>query len=231
MRVNKPRLHPMARSALVELQASGVEITPDIVLWLHDAASRIAAEPARPLDEIIDWPVECGGVLLYPLTFGAADWLGRLPVNIQNDVRVIAFACAHSKDPEKLAKINGILPVIAAVSKWCLKLRCSMAALENAVDRALRIKHTAEIKTTNEWKDDDAESWEYGAAIRALCIKYPGTSPDYWLWDVSREKACYMMRSGPAAKDPGGIPSEYEIEQTALFHDIVNAIKRGEVYG
>lgn len=227
MLVNKPTLHPMARAALVEIQSAGVEVTPEIVLWVQDAATRIRKTPLRSVAELVDWPVACGGVLLYPLSFGAADWLSNLPERVRLDVRTIAFACAHVKQPQTFDTLRHILPAATAVMRWAMRLQCSREALAAAVDEAIGLECVADVPSTVQRKRD-AESVEWGTVVRALCTKYPGTTPDYWTWSVSREK-CYAMIAQLNAELPDDAKvTDYEVEANVAFRSIIEHIKASE---
>ena len=148
MIVKWKKVNPLAQAALVEIQAAGVEITPDIVLSVQDAAEAIRKTPLRPVADLVDWPVMAGGAALYPLTFGAVSWLMRLPERMRNDVRVIAFACAHTKQPDALTALSGTISSISAILKWSMRLTCSYDALSAAVDEVLGLESYAEITET-----------------------------------------------------------------------------------
>ena len=226
MIVKWKKVNPLAQAALVEIQAAGVEITPDIVLSVQDAAEAIRKTPLRPVADLVDWPVMAGGAALYPLTFGAVSWLMRLPERMRNDVRVIAFACAHTKQPDTLIALSGVLPTIAAVLRWSMRLTCSYDALSAAVDEVLGLESYAEITETIKRKRDP-ESIHWGAAVRALCTKYPGTTPSYWTWDVGREYAYAMIQQVNEELPDDARVSDYEIEANATFRNLVEHLKRG----
>jgi hypothetical protein len=229
VRVNKPSLHPMVRPALAEIQSAGVEITPDIVVWIQDAALKIRKTPHRPSGDIVDFPVLCGGVWLYPLSFGAVAWVMELPRRMQNDTRVLAYACAHSKDYDHLSKLTGTLAVSLAVAKWVMRLTCSMDALAVTVDRLIGCNDSVDIPDhTGRRKDDD--DWEWGAVIKSLCVKYPGTSPELWIWGCSRDKAITMISTMQSELPEELKFTEYEIAATNEFRSIVESIKAG-TYG
>jgi hypothetical protein len=230
MRVKKPALHPMVRPALGEIQAAGVEVTPEIVVWLQDAALNIRKTPNRPSADIVDFPTQCGGVWLYPLSFGAVEWVTQLPKRLQNDTRVLAFACANSRNVETLSKIRGTLAVTLAVSKWVIGLTCSLEALAVTVDRLIGCEGSADVPDHTERRKND-DDWEWGAVIKSLCVKYPGTSPDSWIWGVSRDKAITMI-SAIQQELPDDIKfTDYEITATNEFRSIVEAIKAGTYVG
>jgi hypothetical protein len=146
------------------------------------------------------------------------------------DVRVIAFAAANSKRPERLIALRWPVVAFAAVLAWILTVRCSHAALTVAVDHILGMESTFEVDDVQKRPEPD-NSWEWGAMIRALCARYPGTSPEYWMWDVSREKAAAMLRQDVYEKDAPGVVSDHEKEMTVQFRSIIEHLKAGKPYG
>lgn len=224
MLVNRPAFNPLARAALVEIQSAGVDVTPEIVLWVHEAAQAIRKHPPRPVADLVDWPEMVGGVALYPLSFGAVAWLQGLPPRIRNSVPAIAFACAHSRDVERLAGLRGLLAAVAAITSWCLRLRCSHSALSAAVDRVINTDEVVEVKDAIK-RIRNQESFHWGGMIRALCCKYAGTTPDYWTWRVSREYAEAMLHEASRELPEDKKVTDYEVEMNAQFRSIVDHIK------
>jgi hypothetical protein len=227
--VHRPTLNPLARAALIEIQAAGVEITPDVVLWVHTAAEKIRKTPLRSVADLVDWPVMVGDVPLYPLTFGAVAWLMRLPERMRNDVRTIGYACAYGRDIDALERLDA-RKAGSVVAKWANTLPRSREALAAAVDMLVGNEEYVEVKDAIARKRDP-ESVEWGAVVRALCTKYPGTTGAYWTWQVSR-KYCYEMLRTTAAELPDDSqPTEYEIEANAAFRNIVEHLKAGAANG
>ena len=224
MWVEQPQIHPMVRPALAEIQSAGVEITPEIVVWVQHAANAIRKTPERAVEEIIDWPVPCGGALLYPLSFGAREWLTALPENVRNDIRVIAYACAHSKRPDVLRPLRYAVSAMAAARIWAWRLTCSRGALEASVDMVLGAEHYVEVKETVARKRD-AGSTHWGAAVRAACTKYPGTTPEYWTWQSSVAQLYDAIAMANEDLPPNIQVTGYEVESNIAFRSIVEHIK------
>lgn len=227
--VQRPTLNPLARAALVEIQASGIEVTPEIVLWVHTAAERIKKVAPRPVADLVDWPAACGGALLYPLTFGAVAWLMRLPARMRNDVRCIGYAMAHAKSPGVFERAHPIAASVA-VLKWVGGLTCSPDALAATVDMLLGNEEYVEVKDALVRKRDP-ESVEWGAVVRALCTKYPGTTGTYWTWQVSRDHCYAMLQQVEAELPDDNKPTDYEVEMQAAYQNIVAHIKAEAVNG
>lgn len=229
MQVHKPELNPMARDALVIIQASGVEITPEIVLWVQDAAKRVANGPLRSSADLLDWPIMAGGALLYPLTFGAMAWLQELPPQLRYDVRVIAFACAHAKQPQVFQMLRGnVCKMAAKVIWWACRLTCSKIALQAAVNQVLGSNRIVDIEDPQPPDDPDPDEhpWQWGTTVTALCAKYPGTAPAFWVWEVSREQASALLHGINAKLQESDQVTSYEIEATREFWAIVEHIKK-----
>lgn len=230
MRVTRTPLHPMVAPALTEIQSAGVTVTPEIVVWLQESALAIRKTKYRPPSDLIDFPVPCGGAWLYPLSFGVVAWLQQLPVSMQNDVRVIAFACCNARNPEALEKLHGSLSVWLAVSKWVMRLKCSMTALSECVDSLLALGGITDVPDHTGKRKDDSD-WEWGAVIKALCVKYPGTAPEYWMWQVSQEKLAFMLSELQSELPEDSKYTDNEINATNEFRSIVEAIKAGTING
>jgi hypothetical protein len=224
MLVTKPTLHPIARAALLEIQAAGVEVTPDMVLWVHESAVRIGKHPPRPVAEVVDWPMPCGGALLYPLTFGAVEWLTRLPERVRNDDRTIGFAMAKGHEPETLARLDNSLKAIHAILKWAAGLRCSAAALEAAVNALIGTDETVEVKDAGTRKRAPVSA-HWGSFVLAACRHYPGTTPEYWTWQVSRDRVYEALADMNAAMpDEGQQVTPHEIESNIALRSVVEHI-------
>lgn len=230
MQVHKPTLHPLARAALMELQAAGVEITPEIVLWVQDAAAQIRKQPLRPVADLVDWPTSVGGVFLYPLTFGAVAWLKRMPPKQQNNPEWLAFACAHARDPKTFEDNQTYQQAAGLVFTWIRRLSCSRDALVVALDRCLGLETYEELPDGPRQKAE-TNPWDWGAFVCALCAKYPGTSPEYWTWKVSREKAVAMLQGVNAELPESHKVSEYEMETNIKFRAVVEHIKAEAHHG
>jgi hypothetical protein len=102
-----------------------------------------------------------------------------------------------------------------------------MRALENVVDRLLGCCDFADVPD-HTGKRKSSEDWEWGTLVKALCMKYPGTLPEYWCWQVSREKAIQMVSELQSELSPDIQFTDYEVTATNEFRSIVESLKRGE---
>ncbi|NLE66055.1 MAG: hypothetical protein GX608_01375, partial [Lentisphaerae bacterium] len=130
MLLEKPVLHLMAADAIAELRRDGIEVLPEDVLWLNHLAGKVIRPTAADELTMLDPPVPCGNVLLWPLSIGARIWLeryGRPWFSGAGDMETlaIAYAMAHSRQPDKLNELKSRLRAHLRVATWSLRLRCT----------------------------------------------------------------------------------------------------------
>lgn len=225
----KPRLHPMAAAAIRSLESKGLMPTAEHVLWIQDAAMRMRRDNARNIAELVDWPIACGRVSLYPLTIGAMEWLRAIDEDLQGQTLVQAFACAHSRDRDTLASLATRREIIRAVRAWGKTIVASEAAVSAVLNTLIgRDSEMVEVDSVVPKKPDAADrayQAEFGPFILALCAKYPGTGPEYWTFQVSFEFACNAMASRVAGEHDEGVTG-HQITMGIAFRSIVAHIEK-----
>jgi len=224
MQVHRPQLNPLAESALREIQAQGIAVTPDIVLWVQDAAERIRARPTRTPEEMVDWPILCGGATLYPISFAAVEWIRRLPVILHNDTKAIGYACHHAHDKAILEATSNPKAAIKAINEWVAGLTCSPEALEATVARLFDGPEFIEVPVAGQKKPETKTTCDYGVVIRALCSRYTGTTPDHWLWGAGRDQAYKMLEQSNTELPDDQQVSAYEMEANIAFRAVISHI-------
>lgn len=219
----------MAAAAIKSLEDKGLTPTPAHILWLQDAALRMRRKNTRRIAELIDWPIPCGGVSLYPFSIGAMEWMKIVDEDLQNQTFVQAFASAHAKDRDTLSKLVERKAIIHAVREW----RKNITASESAVSAVLNtligfdsemVDVEAVIPRIAELNDRSYQV-EFGPFILALCAKYPGTSPDYWAFQVSFDFACSAMERPVDAENAEGVTGR-DITMGVAFRSIVAHIEK-----
>ncbi len=223
----KPRAEPAAEFAIADIEkATGKRVSLDHIVWLQDAARRMT-QPERDSLRLVDLPVECGGVLLWPLTFAAvACWREKWFPYFGDDYRAWAYVSAHANMPRILRWLPTRWQIQARVNAWLLTLRCGPAQLREPVAVLRGRDEFASVpKTGAKPPRDTVRAQDWGDVIALLCAKYPGTGPDYWGWQVSIER-CYEMLDRacehlPEHKQPTG-PS---FSAQADFSCLVDFIK------
>ncbi len=190
MLVKRPTVNPLALDACRRIQAAGVAVTLEIGLWVQQAAEAMRDTARRASHTLVDWPVTVGNARLYRLSYAALEWHERLPDDLRDDDLVLAWACAHSMDPEALQSVTTPREVRKAVKVWAGRLTCSPGALALALDDLGYGSGYVEIKDAIPKKAIDPKRLHTrGAVITALCRRYPGTTPDLWTWKMSFDRA------------------------------------------
>ena len=225
----KPKLHPMAAAAIKSLEAKGLNPTPAHVLWIQDAALRMRRKNDRRIAELIDWPIPCGGVSLYPFSIGAMEWMRMLDEDLQNQTFVQAFACAHAKDRAALSRLTERREIIRAVREWRKHITASESAvsavLNTLIGRDSEMVEVDAIVPRIAETQERAYQVEFGAFILALCAKYPGTMPDYWAFQVSFDFACSAMARPVDGENEEGVTGR-DITMGVAFRSIMAQIER-----
>lgn len=226
MMVNRPTLHPMAAAALRSLEAKGLKPTADHALWLHDAARRIRRASASRMAEMVDWPIDCGGVLLYKLSIMATEWLMRLPAEMQDDPFVQAFACAHSHDPDTLRTLVSPFKVRIRVMGWKSRIKASRQAMAAVLAIQMGDNDLVDVDPVTPRKSampaqDQDQAEDFGMMALALCKRFTGTSPQFWACEASIDYALEMLGSIDEQEVSG-----HQITMGVAFRSIVAHIEK-----
>jgi hypothetical protein len=189
--VERPKISPMVKSAIAEIERRGGCCEPEDILWLQHAARRcVDQHGCREMPQLIDCPVYVGGAWLYPLRRGCIEWLKSVwGEKWLEDVSRLAFAMAHAERVDYLRHLRG-MDARMQVAAWRLALDCTDEALESAVDWITNPTgvELVEIETPlQRAAPNESNPFDWGDALCLLCHYYPGTKPDYWLWECSSE--------------------------------------------
>ena len=225
----KPKLHPMAAAAIKSIEGKGLHPTPAHILWIQDAALKMRRKNDRRIAELIDWPLPCGGVSLYPFSIGSMEWMRTVDVDLQNQTIVQAFASAHAKDRATLSKLVDRKAIIRAVREWRRNITASEAAVSAVLNTLTgRDWETVEVdsivpRITE--PEDRSYQVEFGPFILALCAKFPGTGPEYWAFEVSFDFACSAMARPVDGENEEGVTG-HDITMGVAFRSIVAHIEK-----
>jgi hypothetical protein len=212
--IQKPIVSPLVNSALDEIRKRGVEPSAEDIVWLHYSAQKMTGRDVRDIPVLLDLPLEVGGTLLWPMCRGAALWFRFVALPLfGDDVRVLAFALAFGRDAEGLQRLNARAQIADKVNTWANTLSCTAQALEEAVDRVVMgDSEPVDIDSPLENKKMQYRAVNYGESVALLCHNYPGTTPAYWLWDVSQDfmDDCYshIAKMMPGYSGQAGAQSE-----------------------
>ena len=226
MMVNRPTLHPMAAAALRSLETKGLKPTADHILWLQDAARRIRKAHGSRIAEMVDWPIDCGGVLLYKLSIIATEWLMKLPPDMQDNPFVQAFACAHSHDEDALRTLVSPWKIRIRVMGWKSRIKASRQALAAVLAIQMGDNELVDVDAVTPRKSstpaqDQDQAEDFGMMVLALCKRFDGTSPQFWACEASIDYALEMLGSIDEQEVSG-----YQITMGVAFRSIVAHIEK-----
>lgn len=225
MRVEKPKLNPMAEQAIAELSAGGVVPTPSDVLWLHELGERVVqASDATCIDDWLDLPRAVGNLRLYPLSIAAEYWIREkaspwFEGNNRLEVLAIAFALAHGRDPSRFGDMVSEQAAKKTLIAWQAEIGVSWGELVNAVE-AMISGNTVEVKESK--GVDSAPHW--GFIIPWLCKHYGGTPRD-WLYARSAEEVAALANALPALE--GKKSDDPKFNRFCEFRATVEYLKKG----
>lgn len=197
MLIEKPIFQKRAESAIAKLRSEGIEPTPEEICWLNHAAGKCIRPTAADELCFIDLPFPCGNTLLWPLSIGARIWLegvGKPWLKGMGDLEKlgVAFAMAHSRNPEFLQKLTSCWQTRFAVAKWAAGRNATLAEIFEAVARAASPEDLDLVNIEFKGERRNIAS-DYGDVLALLC-HYVDPDPEFWMWRASEAYAAAMVR-------------------------------------
>lgn len=231
MLVEKPILHKAAEQAIIAMERDGLHPTPSDVLWLNHVAGQCLT-PELGAASLLDFPIEVGGVFLWPLTIGARLWYqqhaevwfrGKEPI----DTLAMAFAMAHSRQPEILSLCVSPFATKVRIFWWASGLRATVREIQAVVERLISgDTELVRIKSVFHKPPADVKASEWGEAVALLCHFYQGTTPDYWLWQAGDGKVNDAIAQVAMKKGwPDGKPSSAAFAAMSTMEEVVLCIR------
>ena len=200
---------------MTRLRAQGIEPTADEIILLYEVGKGVLAPPGLTPAALMDLPVLAGNVWLYRLSIGAQMWLEHVALPIldgaadsRHYVLAEAYAAAHARDPSTLVVCTTFEALWGGIKAWSLTIAASFKELDTALE-SLRpaVDVVEELDAVEHKPFDDLKPWEvlewerrqaapdaWGPVIGALMMGYQGTTAEYWMWDVSMERASQAVR-------------------------------------
>jgi len=200
-------LHPLAQGSLNELRAQGVEPTVDEIIALHEAGRAITEASGGADRLILDQPVRCGSMELFPMTLGAMVWWTEcaavwFPAEHPLMTMAMAYAMAHSRQPAVFARLSSAVVATAEVRRWMSRLDCTRTELDAAVNCILGLAQPAD----SDRHDEADASW---IGFHARMVDAFGAAFGEWLWQRPLELAVRILRRH--LEDQGEkIPARYD---------------------
>lgn len=230
MRVVKPRVSALYKSACAECAAAGAALLPEDYAWLWDASQR-AVDCGNECPSLLEVPVRVGNVVLYPRTLGAAlwwqnygqKWYGAAEANA-DEVVALAWLLAHARDKAVLEACSTRWRASAAILAWQAGLAWSVTVGELAwgIDRLFGQRDYFELDAGRK-EADSASASDWGSVVARLCATYH-RAPEYFLWEIGENAALELLEKAPL---PDGLRREAAASgrEYAEFVQIVRHLK------
>lgn len=228
----------MAKEAIRELRADGIEPTLDDIAELIDAARKVQ-EPSRRTSPWYEGdPIRVGpqGPTLRPMTIQAEEWFDFAVSQFADDkLRGAAFlyACEHGATAGAFDALWTRQTAETRLRKYIRAFPCARGAMESAAARLMDKAIAGDIMRA---RKDDGEAWDFGDVL-ARIEAVTGKPRSYWMTQTRRyafrvlEHATrYNMGGGAFAKSPEGIDPEYE-KASYDFNATVELIRERSEHG
>ena len=205
--IKKRPLNLHAQRAVDELSDKhGIKCDLEESLWLDRLGENIDSPPGASNLHLIGRPARCGNVILWPFTIGAAIWwrecAGIWFEGKGQEVFVMAYALAHSREPEKFEMCRDYRTTKKIVKKWSRRLGATSAEMEYAIDvvgDSMDSGNPPDILPKPKTKEEEEEEIKRGErsgllldAVAELALCYGG-GLDYWTWGIDRDTALHKL--------------------------------------
>jgi hypothetical protein len=224
-----PSIHAWARDDLRRLRQSGLVVNDDEVAWLSRLADRAHEAPGRPSDIDRSSPLVFAGVKFWPLTLKAEAWFARWYAAWDGMTHLVVathlFAHHHSKPGDMtLDELADPQTVSQTVLDWYSDLPFPSLSIPDLQERLIDMAGECEsVPKCGGEGVSASQGSSIEAKVAALCSLYEGTTPEYWLHEVSASKA-YALAAAKQAHENGDAWAQSP-ERSRRIADYLNAVK------
>lgn len=179
------KLNELAKAEIEQLETQGIRVTPEEVVEINALGWSVHRPETRRL-LARGRPVPVGGVVLWPLTLAALDWLDRNHVATDRAAPEIAYAMCHGRTSGDELDCEG-REAVAKVKQWYSRLPCTPSELIEAIAQVDAQDSRAELPP-----DPDGHPMSLGdfsAFLTANC----GGDPEFWERRVSIGYCCALL--------------------------------------
>ena len=201
MHVSKPTLHLMARDAIAEIEATGVTVLPEEVLWLHELAQRESQNSdLTELSYWLDMPRRCGPLTFYPLCITAENWVQDYATlwfdgDKRMEVLALAYVLCHGRDPKAYESIVTEKAARSAIRNWAWSLPLTYLQIATAVNEFFSKDEQVEVtKETESERLDIRRHWGW---VIPYLMRYYGGSREDWVYRKSAREFREMVNKLP----------------------------------
>ena len=210
----------MANQAIRTLKTKGATPTLDEIICLHELGKRVENPIGDEACFCAGNPISCGNKHLWPFTIGSAMWYeSACEMFSENDPvssYLLPFALSNSRDAEYLQKLTLHKKIKKAVKSFCKSMSATQEEMDYALNSLFPSDHYAEYMAEKEKEkldtDKPEKTGDLNEIVAILCRWFKGTTPEYWTWNESRDRALHLFMIAinqenasdeiPTAQDP-----------------------------
>jgi len=190
----KRHLSETAEREIKELQAKGLTLTHDDIVWINDLAREVE-NPSGGSTLPAGRPARAGNVWLHPFTIAGIAWyemvLPWFDGEDEYEILVLAYALAKGREADTLSFTSEYDDIKRALKKWKREIRATQKELTKAVAAVLpQTEHIPLAEDADKPAEDSAGWGEIVATMVATC----GGTPEMWECRVSKDYLFEQMR-------------------------------------
>lgn len=228
----------LAKEAVAELRADGIEPTLDDIAELIEAARKVE-EPSRRTSPWFEGdPVRVGpnGPTLRPLSIQAEEWFDFAVSQFPDDkLRAAAFcyAAEHGATAGAFDVLWTRQTAETRLRRYMRGLACSPGALESAAARLMRNPSAGDIVRG---RKESADAWDFGDVLAQLEAA-TGRPREYWMTQTARyafrvlEHAIRHNMAGGAFTDAKADQEREYLRASFDFHAVTELIRERAANG
>jgi hypothetical protein len=205
-------LADLARAEIKDLEDSGIDLTPDEIVWLNELATEVESPAGRVDLAAAGEPVRVGKRVMWPFTIASAEWWARMAgtafTTSDGARNALAFALCNGRDPAVFADLLTINDARKAVNAWTLRSGITAREREAAILRCVPEIGAPHVARSKRAKPADPHGHD---KMVAELVAGTGLPADYWRAQLQTHAGrCLTAVYRQAALGAGGDVSEDE---------------------
>jgi len=218
------KLSDLARYEIEDLQAAGINPTPDEIVELSAIGWQVETPETRQYLSK-GKSVKCGNIVLWSMTLQSGDWYRRIGCNLEGyETAALGYAMATCYDtgaefPEDKKDAERL------VSAWVKSVKATIEELTISIGMVL--SQTEDFDMPPDPEDEKSKGMtagELSVQLVAMC----GGEPDFWEKRCSNDYAIDLLNAVIRQRNESGkpLPNDPRIKATQALGWAVEKIKR-----
>ena len=230
-----PALRQWLRDDIARLEAAGIVLTQAEVVWLAELEKACRTPPGREIISCRAAPLHFAGVTFWPFHNRARYWFAEWSDVFEGDKELHAglyfFAHVHSKPGDKtVIELSSADVVESAVRDWLRNQDFSLQDYQRIADKLYEMDHpdadNVPPPKTAAPDDEPRTCQTIESRCAVLCDMFQGTTPEYWMTEVSAVEAQFMAAAVASTQDVSGSSTwATSPERVQRMANYMNAVK------